>query len=91
MHEPLMRQALRLARRGYGNTSPNPMVGALLVRAGKVIGRGWHRRAGEAHADLLQVEQAPDLLVLGLIGACGIAPRVASALAGVDPEVGAHV
>jgi diaminohydroxyphosphoribosylaminopyrimidine deaminase / 5-amino-6-(5-phosphoribosylamino)uracil reductase len=41
-----MRLALRLARRGYGATSPNPMVGAVLVKDGKIIGRGWHRRAG---------------------------------------------
>ena len=47
-----MRAALRLARRGYGTTSPNPMVGAVLVRAGKVIGRGWHHRAGEPHAEV---------------------------------------
>ncbi len=40
-----MRLALRLAKRGYGATSPNPMVGALLVKGGKIIGRGWHRRA----------------------------------------------
>jgi len=47
-----MRLALRLARRGYGATSPNPMVGAVLVKAGKVIGRGWHRRAGLPHAEI---------------------------------------
>jgi diaminohydroxyphosphoribosylaminopyrimidine deaminase/5-amino-6-(5-phosphoribosylamino)uracil reductase len=47
-----MRLALRLARRGYGTTSPNPMVGAVLVKGGKIIGRGWHRRAGEAHAEV---------------------------------------
>ncbi len=47
-----MREALKLARRGYGHTSPNPMVGAVLVRRGKVIGRGWHRRAGLAHAEI---------------------------------------
>src|SRR6185503_845565 len=46
----LMRHALRLARRGA--TSPNPMVGAVLVKSGRVIGRGWHRRAGEAHAEI---------------------------------------
>ena len=46
-----MRLALRLARRGYGTTSPNPMVGAVLVKGGKIIGRGWHRRAGEPHAE----------------------------------------
>lgn len=47
-----MRAALRLARRGYGSTSPNPMVGALLVRRGRVLGRGWHRRAGLPHAEI---------------------------------------
>ncbi len=47
-----MRLALRLARRGCGTTSPNPMVGAVLVKGGKIIGRGWHRRAGEAHAEI---------------------------------------
>jgi len=53
-----MRQALRLARRGYGTTSPNPMVGALLVRGGLVIGRGWHRRAGEPHAEIEALRDA---------------------------------
>ena len=47
-----MRLALRLARRGYGMTSPNPMVGAVLVKGGKIIGRGWHRRAGLPHAEI---------------------------------------
>ena len=47
-----MRLALRLARRGYGTTSPNPMVGAVLVKGGKIIGRGWHHRAGEPHAEI---------------------------------------
>ena len=36
-----MRQALRLAERGYGQTSPNPMVGAVLVKGGGIIGEGW--------------------------------------------------
>ncbi|MGH7991758.1 MAG: bifunctional diaminohydroxyphosphoribosylaminopyrimidine deaminase/5-amino-6-(5-phosphoribosylamino)uracil reductase RibD, partial [Limisphaerales bacterium] len=47
-----MQLALRLARRGYGATSPNPMVGAVLVKGGKIIGRGWHRRAGLPHAEI---------------------------------------
>jgi diaminohydroxyphosphoribosylaminopyrimidine deaminase/5-amino-6-(5-phosphoribosylamino)uracil reductase len=46
-----MELALRLARHGYGATSPNPMVGAMLVKGGKIIGRGWHRRAGLPHAE----------------------------------------
>ncbi len=47
-----MQLALRLARRGYGATSPNPMVGAVLVKGGRIIGRGWHRRAGGPHAEI---------------------------------------
>lgn len=47
-----MRQALRLAKRGSGHTSPNPMVGAVLVRGGTVIGRGWHRKAGGPHGEI---------------------------------------
>src|SRR5579859_3419572 len=50
--------ALRLARRGYGSTSPNPMVGAVLVKAGKVLAQGWHRRAGEPHAEIEAIRQA---------------------------------
>ena len=50
--EKYMQEALRLARRAYGQTSPNPLVGAVLVQAGKVIGRGWHRRAGLPHAEI---------------------------------------
>jgi diaminohydroxyphosphoribosylaminopyrimidine deaminase/5-amino-6-(5-phosphoribosylamino)uracil reductase len=53
-----MRLALRLARRGYGMTSPNPMVGAILVKEGKIIGRGWHHRAGEPHAEIEAIRNA---------------------------------
>jgi len=53
-----MRLALRLARRGYGTTSPNPMVGAVLVQDGKIIGRGWHHRAGQPHAEIEALHDA---------------------------------
>ena len=53
-----MRLALRLARRGYGTTSPNPMVGAVLVKGGKIIGRGWHRKAGGPHAEIEALRDA---------------------------------
>src|SRR6266849_5832946 len=58
MKVQLMRLALRLARRGYGTTSPNPMVGAVLVKAGKIIGRGWHHRAGGPHAEIEALRDA---------------------------------
>ena len=47
-----MRRALELAARGRYSTSPNPMVGCVVVREGKVIGEGWHRKAGEPHAEV---------------------------------------
>ena len=53
-----MRLALRLARRGNGATSPNPMVGAVLVQGGKIIGQGWHRRAGAPHAEIEALRDA---------------------------------
>jgi diaminohydroxyphosphoribosylaminopyrimidine deaminase/5-amino-6-(5-phosphoribosylamino)uracil reductase len=53
-----MRLALRLARRGCGAASPNPMVGAVLVKGGKIIGRGWHRRAGWPHAEITALRDA---------------------------------
>jgi diaminohydroxyphosphoribosylaminopyrimidine deaminase / 5-amino-6-(5-phosphoribosylamino)uracil reductase len=53
-----MRYALRLARSGYGATSPNPMVGAVLIKGGKIIGRGWHRRAGWPHAEIEALRDA---------------------------------
>ncbi|MHB8523356.1 MAG: bifunctional diaminohydroxyphosphoribosylaminopyrimidine deaminase/5-amino-6-(5-phosphoribosylamino)uracil reductase RibD, partial [Limisphaerales bacterium] len=53
-----MRTALSLAKRGYGSTSPNPMVGSVLVKGGKIIGRGWHHRAGEPHAEIEAIRDA---------------------------------
>ena len=48
--EAFMRRALDLAVRARGRTSPNPLVGAVRVRGGRVIGEGDHRRAGRPHA-----------------------------------------
>jgi diaminohydroxyphosphoribosylaminopyrimidine deaminase/5-amino-6-(5-phosphoribosylamino)uracil reductase len=53
-----MKLALRLARRGYGCVSPNPLVGAILVKDGKIIGRGWHHRAGLPHAEIEALRDA---------------------------------
>jgi diaminohydroxyphosphoribosylaminopyrimidine deaminase/5-amino-6-(5-phosphoribosylamino)uracil reductase len=53
-----LRRALELAARGTGLTLPNPRVGAVLVRAGKIIGEGFHRRAGGPHAEVNAVRDA---------------------------------
>lgn len=49
---------MALAERGRGTTSPNPMVGCLVVRAGTVVGEGYHARPGEPHAEIVALEQA---------------------------------
>ncbi len=51
-HEQFMREALRLARRGLGRTSPNPVVGSVVVKKGAIIGRGYHKKAGLPHAEI---------------------------------------
>ena len=53
-----MKEALRLARRGLGKTSPNPMVGAVIVRDGNIIGKGHHRRYGGPHAEVEAIRDA---------------------------------
>lgn len=53
-----MERALRLAEKGVGSTSPNPMVGAVLVKDGEIIGEGFHKKAGEPHAEVLALKQA---------------------------------
>jgi diaminohydroxyphosphoribosylaminopyrimidine deaminase/5-amino-6-(5-phosphoribosylamino)uracil reductase len=56
--EKFLSQALGLAARGLGHTHPNPMVGSLVVKNGKVVGSGWHRRLGGPHAEANALKQA---------------------------------
>jgi diaminohydroxyphosphoribosylaminopyrimidine deaminase / 5-amino-6-(5-phosphoribosylamino)uracil reductase len=53
-----LERALELAERGRGTTKPNPVVGAVVVRDGDVVGEGWHERAGGPHAEVVGLEQA---------------------------------
>ncbi len=53
-----MRHALRLARKAKGRTSPNPLVGAVVVQDGHIVGQGYHRRAGGSHAEIIALQMA---------------------------------
>ena len=55
-----MKRALTLARKGLGRTSPNPAVGCVIVKDGRVIGEGWHRKAGTPHAEIHALNMAGD-------------------------------
>ena len=55
-----MQEAIRLAKKGEGFTSPNPLVGAVIVKDGKIIGRGYHQKAGENHAEINAIEDVKD-------------------------------
>jgi diaminohydroxyphosphoribosylaminopyrimidine deaminase/5-amino-6-(5-phosphoribosylamino)uracil reductase len=58
--EQFMRRAIGLAARGCGNVSPNPMVGAVLVHQGRIIGEGWHAQYGDVHAEVACLAQVMD-------------------------------
>jgi diaminohydroxyphosphoribosylaminopyrimidine deaminase/5-amino-6-(5-phosphoribosylamino)uracil reductase len=53
-----MERALELAERGRGTTYPNPIVGAVLVHDGEIVGEGWHQRRGESHAEVIALDAA---------------------------------
>ncbi len=59
-HEFYMRRCIELAKNGLGLTYPNPMVGAVIVADGKIIGEGWHRKAGGPHAEVLAIASVKD-------------------------------
>ena len=60
VEEKYMRRAIQLAKNGIENASPNPMVGAVIVCNGKIIGEGYHRRCGEGHAEVNAVASVKD-------------------------------
>lgn len=63
-HEHYMRRALELAELGRGQVSPNPMVGCVIVCDDKIIGEGWHKKYGEAHAEVNAVNAVEDKSLL---------------------------
>ncbi len=63
-NEIYMHRCLDLAALGLGKTYPNPMVGAVIVHQSKIIGEGWHQKAGEAHAEVHAVQSVKDVTLL---------------------------
>ena len=64
MDEHYMKRCIALAYNGLGTTYPNPLVGSVVVYKGKVIGEGWHQRAGEPHAEVRAIASVCDKYAL---------------------------
>lgn len=63
-HQKYMQRCIDLAQNGLGKTYPNPMVGSVVVFEGKIIGEGWHQKAGEAHAEVNAIASVKDKSLL---------------------------
>lgn len=63
-HRHFMRRAIELAHLGLGSVSPNPVVGCVIAKNGEIIGEGWHRQYGEAHAEVNAVNAVSDKAML---------------------------
>ena len=57
-HKKYMELAIKLAEKGKGTTSPNPMVGCIIVKRGRIVGKGFHKKAGTEHAEVLAIQDA---------------------------------
>ncbi|RAR75778.1 bifunctional diaminohydroxyphosphoribosylaminopyrimidine deaminase/5-amino-6-(5-phosphoribosylamino)uracil reductase RibD [Flavobacterium aciduliphilum] len=64
IHETYIKRCLELAQKGLGTTYPNPLVGSVIVYDGKIIGEGWHKKAGEAHAEVHAIQAVKDKRLL---------------------------
>src|SRR6478609_11980434 len=62
--EQFMQRAFELAKLGAGSVSPNPMVGCVIVHRGEIIGEGWHKKYGEAHAEVNAIDSVKEKKVL---------------------------
>jgi len=60
IHEKYIKRCIQLAKNGIGTTYPNPMVGSVIVVDNVIIGEGWHRKAGEAHAEVNAINSVKD-------------------------------
>ena len=91
-----MARAVQLARRGWYSARPNPRVGCVIVRDGQVVGEGWHRRAGEPHAEVMALraaaERARDATAYVTLEPCDHQGRTPPCTRALIEEIGrAHV
>jgi diaminohydroxyphosphoribosylaminopyrimidine deaminase / 5-amino-6-(5-phosphoribosylamino)uracil reductase len=73
-YEASMRRALQLADRGWGRVSPNPLVGAVVLRDGEIVGEGWHEGPGTRHAEVMALEAAGPERSRGATVVCTLEP-----------------
>ena len=64
IQEKYIKRCIELAKNGLGTTYPNPMVGSVIVYDGKIIGEGWHKKAGEPHAEVNAINSVKDKSLL---------------------------
>ena len=64
IHEKYIMRCIQLAKNGLGNTYPNPLVGCVIVHNNKIIGEGWHKKAGEPHAEVNAIQSVKDTSLL---------------------------
>ncbi|MDA6068604.1 bifunctional diaminohydroxyphosphoribosylaminopyrimidine deaminase/5-amino-6-(5-phosphoribosylamino)uracil reductase RibD [Flavobacterium sp. AC] len=64
IHEKYIKRCIELAENGFGTTYPNPMVGSVIVYENKIIGEGWHKKAGEPHAEVNAIRSVKDKSLL---------------------------
>ena len=64
IHEKYIKRCIKLAENGFGTTYPNPMVGSVIVYENQIIGEGWHKKAGEPHAEVNAIRSVKDKSLL---------------------------
>ena len=64
IHEKYIKRCIELAQNGFGTTYPNPMVGSVIVYENQIIGEGWHKKAGEPHAEVNAIRSVKDKSIL---------------------------
>lgn len=64
IHEKYIKRCIELAQNGFGTTYPNPMVGSVIVYENQIIGEGWHKKAGEPHAEVNAIKSVKDKSLL---------------------------